>query len=113
MRSFLFHYVQLFSYLGAGTPEDPGGDFDMHCWIEAPDKAAALEWGHVLIGSYCNARYAQSVDGYRHDGSPIDKGEIIEDPQALAAAAHWDIPTCTVGEVPRWREPWRVSNIRR
>jgi hypothetical protein len=112
MQRFLFQYIQLFSFIGAGTPEEPGGDFDMHCWIEAPDKAAALEWGFILLGDYCKARYAYSADGHRHDGSPIQDGEIVEDPGALAAAVHWGIPACSVGEVPKWREPWRVSNIR-
>jgi hypothetical protein len=31
MPRFLFQYLQLFSFLGAGTPENPGGDFGMYC----------------------------------------------------------------------------------
>jgi hypothetical protein len=81
MLRFLFEYMELLSVMGAGTPENPGGDFGMHCWIEAPDKETALEWGYVLLGDYFKARYAQSADGYRHDGSPIREGHIIEDPE--------------------------------
>lgn len=29
MQRYLFRYMQLFSYIGADTPEDPGGDFFM------------------------------------------------------------------------------------
>ena len=110
MPQFLFHYMEMLSFIGAGTPENPGGDFDMYCWIEAPYKEAALEWGYVLLGDYFKARYAQSADGYRHDGSPIREGEIIEDPEIIARTERWNIPSCRVGEVPQWREPWRLSN---
>ncbi len=113
MQRFLFQYLELLSVLGAGTPENPGGDFDMNCWIEAPDKKTALEWGHVLLGDYCKARYANSADGHRHDGSPIVEGEIVEDPELIAEAGHWKIPSCRIGEIPEWHEPWRLSNIRR
>ena len=113
MQRFLFHYLELFSVIGAGTPENPGGDFDMNCWIEAPDKEAALEWGYVLLGDYFKARYAHAADGYRHDGSPIREGEIMQAPETTAAAEHWNLPSCRIGEIPEWREPWRLSNIRR
>jgi hypothetical protein len=113
MPRFLYQYLELLSFLGAGTPGDPGGDFDMNCWIEAPDKEAALEWGYVLLGDYCKARYAHSADGHRHDGAPIREGEIIEDPETVTAAEHWNIPSCSIGEVPEWKEPWRHSNTRR
>jgi hypothetical protein len=112
MQHFLFQYLEMLSFLGAGTPENPGGDFSMFCWIEAPDKESASEWGYVLLGDYLKARYANSADGHRHDGSPIREGEIIEDPLTIAAAEQWNIPLCLVGEVPEWREPWRLSNIR-
>ena len=112
MQRFLFQYLELFSVLGAGTPENPGGDFDMNCWIEAPDKKSALEWGYVLLGDYFKARYAHSADKYRHDGSAIREGEIVEDPETIAAAEHWNIPLCQIGQMPEWREPWRISNIR-
>jgi hypothetical protein len=112
MQRFLFHYLELFSVFGAGTPENPGGDFGMHCWIEAPDQRTALEWAYVLLGDYCKARYAHSADGYLYDGSPIRAGEIIEDPEQIAAAEHWNIPTSRIGEIPEWQEPWRLSNIR-
>jgi hypothetical protein len=113
MQRFLFQYLELLSFLGAATPENPGGDFDMSCWMEAPDKRAALEWGYVLLGDYCKARYAHATDGHWHDGSPIRQGEIVEDPETIAAAAHWNIPSCRIGELPEWYAPWRLSNIRR
>lgn len=112
MPRFLFQYLELFSFIGAGTPENPGGDFEMNCWIDSPDKNVALEWGHVLLGDYFKARYANSADGCRHDGSPIKRGEIVDDPRILAAATHWSIPACRIGEIPEWRKPWRLSNIR-
>jgi hypothetical protein len=112
MARFLFHYMEMFSVIGAGTPENPGGDFDMYCWIAAPHKESALEWGYVLLGDYFQARYTHSVDGHRHDGSPVREGEITEDPEILARAEQWNIPSCEVGSVPKWREPWRLSNIR-
>ena len=49
MRRCLFQYMELFSVIGAGTPENPGGDFGVNCWIEAPDKGAALEWGYEEV----------------------------------------------------------------
>jgi hypothetical protein len=112
VKRFLYSYIEMLSVLGLGTPENPGGDFDMNCWIEAPDKEAALEWGFVLLGNYCKARYARSVGRHRHDGSPIREGEIVDDPETVAAAEKWNLPSCQIGEIPGWREPWRVSNIR-
>jgi hypothetical protein len=111
MQRFLFEFIELFSFLGAGTPENPGGDFTMYCWIDAPDRDAALRWGHVLLGGYCRARYARAADGSRHDGSPLRKGAIVEVPELLARALGWRIPTCQVGELPRWHEPWRHTNV--
>lgn len=113
MRRYLYQYFELLSVLGAGTPANPGGDFDMMCWIDAPDNRAALEWGYVLLGDYCKARYAHSADGHRHDGSPIRQGEIIEDQETIDAAQQWGIPACRIGEIPEWREPWRISSIRK
>ncbi len=112
MQRFLFEYLEMLSVLGAGTPKDPGDDFSMNCWIEAPNKSAALEWGHVLLGAYCRARYAHSAERHRYNGSPIRSGEIIEDPEILAAAEEWNIPSCRIGDIPEWSEPWRASNIR-
>jgi hypothetical protein len=112
MPRFLFHYLELFSVIGDGTPQNPGGDFGMHCWIEAPCKEVALEWGFVLLGNYMKARYANSADGHRHDGSPVREGEIIDAPEILAQAGSWNIPSCQVGSIPEWREPWRLSNIK-
>jgi hypothetical protein len=113
MRHFLFQHVELLSVLGDGTPENPGGDFEMTCWIEASCKEDALQWGYVLLGDYVRARYARSADGHRHDGSPIREGEIVEDPETIADAERWNLPSCRIGEIPEWQEPWRLSNIRK
>jgi hypothetical protein len=111
MSRFLYSYLELLSYFGEGTPENPGGDFGMYCWIEATDTESALEWGYVLLGQYCKARYTRSTAVHRHDGSPIRAGEIVEDPETLQEAQQWNIPSCKVGEIPDWREPWRHTNI--
>lgn len=108
MPRFLFEYLQLFSYMGSKTPEDPGGDFGMCCWIEAPNKEAALKWGHVLLGDYYRARFARSDSPC--DGSPVEKGEIVEDEERLANPPN--VPVCKVGEIPIWDEPWRGHNAR-
>jgi hypothetical protein len=111
MARYLFEFIELLSFIGDGTPEYPGGNFSMHCWIEAPDKESAVEWGYVLLGDYCKARYAHSADGHRHDGSPIRQGDLVEDPELLATAKEWNVPSCRAGEIPEWREPWRISNV--
>jgi hypothetical protein len=108
MPRFLYEYLQLFSYMGAGTPESPGGDFGMSCWIEAPDHETALKWGHVLLGDYYRARFARSEEAEFHDGSPIEQGWIVDDEQRLANAP--SVPSCQVGEIPTWDEPWRHHN---
>lgn len=36
MALYLYSYLNLFEYIGSGTPEDPGTDFGMSVWIEAP-----------------------------------------------------------------------------
>ena len=110
MPRFLYEYVQLFSYVGSGTPEDPGGDFGMCCWIDAPDKESALRWGHVLLGDYYRARFARSEDAERHSGSPVEDGWIVEDEELLAKPPR--APECRVGEIPVWDEPWRDHNAR-
>jgi len=53
---YLYSYLNLFGYIGSGTPEDPGTDFGMSVWIEAPDEQAALDWGHVVLADYVRAR---------------------------------------------------------
>jgi hypothetical protein len=111
MPRFLFDYVELLSYLGDGTPENPGGDFGMCCWIEAASELEALEWGYVLLGNYYQARFARSPDSANYDGSPIREGQIETDPEQLAWAQEQPgFPVCRVGEIPNWQEPWRPFN---
>ena len=65
-----------------------------------------------MLGDYFKARFACSADGNRHDGSPIREGEIVEDPQRIAQSEKPNLPSCKIGEIPEWHEPWRRSNIR-
>lgn len=114
MPKFLFKYHELFSVLGNGTPENPGGDFGMYCWIEAPDADAALEWGYVLLGDYYKQRFAQTPEADHYDGAPLREGEIETDQEFLDELVNkYKIPECQVGTIPDWNEPWRMSNLER
>jgi hypothetical protein len=113
MPRFLFHYLELFSYIGEGTPHDPGGDFSMFCWIEAPNHEEALAWGHVLLGDYHQKRFAHSEDADRYDGTPVVDGEIETDQATLADMARkFVIPECVVGAIPEWDAPWESCNLK-
>jgi hypothetical protein len=108
MALYLYSYINLFGYIGSGTPEDPGTDFGMSVWIEAPDEQAALEWGHLVLADYVRARY-------RHDGSArdVDSGGIegwIEKGETALKNAEGRFPQCHVGEIPTWQAPWRDYN---
>jgi len=110
MALYLYTYLNLFGYVGSDTPEDPGGDFGMSVWIEAPDEQAALNWGHLVLGDHIRARH-------RHDGSApeIDPGGIeewIEKDDAVLKGAEGRFPLCRVGEIPVWEAPWRRHNAR-
>lgn len=83
----------------------------MSCWIDAPNREAALKWGHILLGDYFRARYSKSPRKERYIGAPVYEGEIVEDEDILNEAQTWNIPCCQDGEVPNWREPWRCTNI--
>ena len=111
MPRYLFSYLELFSFMGDGTPQNPGGDFSMHCWIEATTAEEALKWGHVLLGDYHQKRFAHCDYGEGYDGSPIIDGEIETDEEILASFARkYVFPECKVGEIPVWEAPWRTSN---
>ena len=113
MPRFLFHYLELFSYIGEGTPSDPGGDFSMYCWIDAPNREEALAWGHVLLGDYYQKRFAHSEDADRYDGTPVVDGEIETDQTTLAnMASKYAIPKCVVGVIPEWDAPWESCNLK-
>ena len=113
MPKYLYHYIQLFSVLGDGTKENPGGDFGMSCWIQADDESAALEWGYVLLGDYYKHRFAYSAPG-TYDGKPMRDGWIESDPEQLEDySSNYIIPECVVGEIPEWVEPWRNGNTER
>lgn len=110
MALYLYSYLNLFGYIGSGTPEDPGTDFGMSIWIEAPDEQAALDWGHLVLADYIRARY-------RHDNSAteIDPGGIegwIEKGETALKDAEGRFPRCCVGEIPTWQAPWRHHNAR-
>jgi len=101
--------MQMLSDLGRGTPEDPGGDFSMSCWIDAPDKEAALAWGHVLLGDYYRARFAYAPERERYTGSPLEEGEILEPDDLSYDMFKGTEYACSVGEIPTWRAPWRLT----
>lgn len=113
MPRFLFQYIELFSTLGSGTPECPGGDFDFFCWIDAPDQKTALEWGHVLLGDYYQKRFQHSDEAESFDGRPIAAGEIESDSETIARyETRYDIPISAIGVVPIWEAPWKISSLR-
>jgi hypothetical protein len=108
MPRYLYRYIRLFGYIGSGTPEDPGTDFGMSVWIDAPDEEAALDWGRRVLADYARARH-------RHDGSggDIGPGEIegwIERDEVALGRAEGRYPACKVGEIPTWHAPWRLDN---
>lgn len=65
MPLYLCTYLNLFGYIGSGTPEDPGSDFSMSVWIDAPDEQAALDWGRLVLADDIRARY-------QHEGADIE-----------------------------------------
>jgi len=97
--------------LGAGTPDDPGGDFSMFCWIEADSPEAALNWGYRILGDYYRQRFAFSDSADIYKGDPIEEGEIETDENVINDAMTWGLPTCRVGQCPEWDRPWRICNI--
>lgn len=104
MPRFLYWYLELFSYLGAGAPDDPGGDFDMAVWIDADDEQQARAWGKRVLDSYVCERFSRS-------GTPMDTsrmhGYIQTRPNVLKQFQNAEVPGCKVGEIPRWPEPWK------
>lgn len=110
MQRFLFQYLELFSFIGDGTRENPGFDFEIACWIDAHDRDAAFDWVRVLLGDYFKMRFEFTPSREDFQGQPMDGGSIIEDEAELARAASWKIPACVVGEIPKWIDPWRPSN---
>ena len=114
LNRYLYNFLEMFSSLGHGTPESPGGDFSMYCWIEASSKDEALNWGHVLLGDYYKHRFAHSDDASHHSGQSIERGEILTDEEAIHELKNnYTIPECRVGEFPVWDRPWRISNLNR
>ncbi len=80
----------------------------MSCWIDAPDKVAALAWGYVLLGDYYQARFAQSPARDRYTGEPVRDGSLVEPGDALYDMFEGTEHECAVGEIPEWHEPWRI-----
>ncbi|WP_435015807.1 hypothetical protein TA3x_003360 [Tundrisphaera sp. TA3] len=108
MALYLYSYLNLFGFVGSGTPEDPGTDFGMSVWIEAPNEKAALDWGHLVLADYLRARFRHDdpVAGIASNGI---EGWIEEDEYARKEAAG-KFPCCRVGEIPTWDAPWRHHN---
>jgi hypothetical protein len=110
MPRFLYRYMELLSVIGAGTPEDPGGDFGMSVWIDAANALEASAWGKRVLEDYVRARY-------RYSDPDIDpaqfEGEIITDIESINYATDRGYPVCKVGQIPLWSEPWRHDNAPR
>ncbi|MEZ6045239.1 MAG: hypothetical protein R3C11_06580 [Planctomycetaceae bacterium] len=111
MSNYLFRYLQLFSYLGRGTPEDPGGDFEMCCWIKAPDEESALAWGQVLLQDYYRKRFSRSADPIPEGATVPIKGDILSNREELQHYANCIIPGTQLNEIPDWKAPWKNSNV--
>ena len=112
LSHYLYKFHEMFSVLGDGTPENPGGDFGMYCWIQAADKTEALSWGHVLLGDYYKHRFSRTDAAETYDGSPIQRGEIESDLETIERLRQsYSIPECEVGVIPDWDRPWRISNL--
>ncbi len=124
MPRYLYTFLELFGYLGRGTPDDPGTDFGMSVWIDAPDEDAAFRWGNRLLEDYRQARYrlAPGDEGeegpgpeepqHRHAARKLE-GWIEKDESVLERARGCGYPECWVGEISEWIEPWRYNNARR
>jgi len=96
--------------MGSATPEDPGTDFGMCVWIEAPDEATAQSWGKVILTDYVRARFQDSEVA----GLPFsEEGWIEKDEKQLEEARLCDYPVCRLGEIPTWHEPWKRHNARK
>ena len=107
MPRFLYRYMELLGYMGAGTPEDPGSDFSMSVWVDAADEEEARRWGRVVLQDYVRARYQPSGDEVTPEAY---EGEIVKDECWLQSAAQAGYPVCRVGELPKWVEPWKRDN---
>jgi|GEM_PF-6763701 len=103
MVLYLYSYLNLFEYIGRGIPEDPGTDFGMSVWIEAPDEQAPLDWGRLVLADYVRARH-------QHDGSGLGIEGWIEKDEAELERAVGRFPRCRIGEIPAWEGPWRHHN---
>lgn len=101
---YMYTFVELFSYMGDGTPQNPGGDFMMCVLIDADDVGQARWWGKRVLEEFVRERFSQSdpdVDPSRYEG------EVAEVAEMLQLGTNDDIPVCKVGEIPRWTEPWK------
>jgi hypothetical protein len=100
MSLYLYRFLELFSIIGDGTPENPGGDFGMSVWIDADDMIQARNWGKRVLEEFVRERFRQSdpdLDPSRYEG------DIVED----AVYEVGRTPLCKVGEIPSWPEPWK------
>ena len=101
MRRFKYSYLELFSYMGF-TPEDPGGDFGISFWIDAPTAAEAERWGKVALAAYVRLRYRFATDP--PDPASL-QGQLDED-AVCSEATNGTEMVCKVGELATWEDPW-------
>ena len=100
MALYLYRFIELLSFIGDGTPENPGGDFGMCVWIDADDVDQARKWGKRVLKEFVRERFRQShpdLDPTRY------AGDVVEDAVYEAGRT----PVCKIGEIPRWTEPWK------
>ena len=121
MPRYLYSYVELLGVLGMETPEEPGTDFGMSVWIDAPDEEAAFLWGNHLLEDYRRARFRFVPREESHGPevtehrpvAPRLEGWIEIDESILEMARECGYPVSRVGEIPEWIDPWRVHNARK
>ncbi|HET6246776.1 MAG TPA: hypothetical protein VFE47_03680 [Tepidisphaeraceae bacterium] len=107
MARYLYRYLQLFGYVGAGTPDDPGSDFGMSVWIDAANEDEAKTWGKAVLHDYVRARFRYSNENVNTERY---EGEIVSHPGWLQSSAECGYPVCRVGEMPTWFDPWKSDN---
>lgn len=103
MGRYLYTVIGLLSYMGDGTPENPGGDFGMSVWIEAPDEETASRWGKRVLEEFVRQRFRFS----RNKADPAAyEGQIETSQEMIDWHSKREIPVCRVGEIPNWPAPW-------
>ena len=76
----------------------------MSVWIEAEDEQQARAWGKRILEEFVRQRFRFS----NHKVDPTEfEGELETDPEVEEVSKGRTIPTCRLGEIPNWEEPWK------